>query len=102
MAGRVFGPVPRIFQSALGETVTYTPQGGSAVSLQGIFTADYYAALEGGELQVASTKPAVSFPVSSVPNAAPGDSVTAQGTDYEVAEVQPDGMGMVALILHEA
>jgi len=102
MAGRVFGPAARIFQSALGETVTYTPQGGDAVSLQGIFTADYYAALEGGELQVASTKPAVSLPVADVPNAAQGDGVTVQGTAYTVAEVQPDGMGMVALILHEA
>lgn len=101
MAGRAFRGLPRVFQRTLGETVTYTPVGGSAVSLRGIFTRDYYAALENGEVGVMSARPACAFPQADVPDAARGDEIVAQGETYEVVEIQPDGMGMVVLILHE-
>lgn len=102
MAGRVFAGVPRTFVTTLGETVEYTPQGGSPISLQGIFTKDHYAALEGGEVQVDSAQPAVSFASSDAPNARHGDTVLVGAQLYTVISVQPDGMGMTALILREA
>lgn len=101
MAGRVFSGVGRIFANALGETVTYTPQGGSAVSLQGVFTQDYRVVGENGDLQVESIRPAVSLENADVPNAAQGDAVTVSGTNYRVVEVMPDGTAMTTLILHE-
>jgi hypothetical protein len=102
MAGRVFRGLPRAFQSALGEAITYTPAGGDAETLSGVFTQDYYAPVEGGEVRVESASPAVSLPSSDVPSAAQGDAVNVDGTDYKVVTVQPDGMGMTALILREA
>jgi hypothetical protein len=101
MAGRVFRGLPRAFKSALGEAITYTPAGGDAEALTGIFTADFYAPVEGGEVQVESAAPAVSLPSADVPAAAQGDAVTVGETDYKVVSVQPDGMGMTALILRE-
>lgn len=102
MAGRVFAGVGRVFTNALGQTVTYTPAGGEAVSLQGVFTQDYVSVGADGNLQSESVSPAVSLRLADVPNVAQGDVVRIDGTDYTTVNVQPDGFGMVTLILHEA
>ncbi|WP_430430198.1 head-tail joining protein [Oceanicaulis sp.] len=101
MAGRVFAGVGRAFTTALGESVTYTPQGGAGVSVQGVFTRNYVAVGQDGDLSVESVSPAVSLQSSDAPSAAQGDGVTVGAHSYEVVEVQPDGFGMVVLILHE-
>ena len=102
MAGRVFSGVGRVFTSALGEGVTYTPQGGAGVSVRGVFTRNYVAVGADGDLSVESVSPAVSVRAADAPNAAQGDGMTVGAQDYTVVEVQPDGFGMITLILHEA
>ena len=102
MAGRVFSGLGRVFTSALGESVTYTPRGGVGVSVRGVFTRNYVAVGADGDLSVESVSPAVSLRASEAPNASQGDGVTVGAQEYTVVEVQPDGFGMITLILHEA
>lgn len=102
MAGRVFAGMPRVFGAALGQSVTYTPVTGDPATVNGVFSADYYAAMEDGSLQAESSKPAVSLSQSDCPNAAEGDQFSISGTDYvAAAPPQPDSFGMVMFILHE-
>lgn len=102
MAARVFSGVGRAVTQALGEAVTFTPQGGSAASLQGVFTRDYIAAGKDGDLSVESVSPAVSVRAVDAPSLAQGDGFTIEAIDYVVVEVMPDGLGMVTALLHEA
>ncbi len=76
------------------ESITYTPNGGAAVSFSAIFD-QQYAEIEG----VDSAAPAVHCLSSDVSNAKQGDTVVVQSVTYSVISVQPDGTGVVVLIL---
>jgi hypothetical protein len=49
----------------------------------------------------AGTRPQAIVRTADVPNIAPGQTVVMQGTQYSVAEIQPDGTGMTTLILQK-
>tara|TARA_R110002073_G_scaffold120601_1_gene262645 strand:- start:19583 stop:19891 length:309 start_codon:yes stop_codon:yes gene_type:complete len=102
MAGRVFAGMPRVFGQALGQSVTYSPVTGAPATVQGVFSADYYAALAGGELQAESAKPTISLALADCPDKAQGDAFTIDGVSYVTVEVQPDSFGMVVFILQES
>lgn len=102
MAGRVFAGVPRAITSALGEPVTYTPSGGQAVEVRGVFTRDYLAIGQDGQIQTESASPAVTLKAADCPNAAQGDAFTIGAETFTAVEVQPDGRGLVVFVLHEA
>lgn len=102
MAGRVFAGMPRVFGKSLGEEVAYTPVDGVVSYPQGVFSADYYATMAGGEVQAESAKPAVSLAVADCPAAGQGDAFVIAGTSYTAVEIQPDSFGMVVFILQEA
>ncbi|MFT6460696.1 MAG: hypothetical protein ACJA0Y_000185 [Maricaulis maris] len=102
MAGRVFAGMPRVFGAALGQSVTYTPVTGDPATVNGVFSADYYAAMDDGAVQVESAKPAISLARADCPNAAENDQFSIDGTTYITASPpQPDSFGMVVFILHE-
>jgi hypothetical protein len=49
----------------------------------------------------AGTRPQAIVRTADVPSIASGQTVVMQGTQYSVAEIQPDGTGMTTLILQK-
>ena len=100
-----FDAVGTACRNAFGESVTYTPQGGSAVSLSGIFNAQTEVIEDGaGGIPVRSTLPSLGFKTSAIaPSVAKaGDTVTVRSTSYKVRAVEDDGEGMVRVLLHRS
>lgn len=80
-----------------GTQASYTPAGGEAGMVNGIFDDAYAEALGAFE----GSAPAFTLPRSDVPDVARGDLLTINGVDYKVTNVRPDGLGMVTLHLQE-
>jgi hypothetical protein len=80
-------------------TAQATTRFGEVVQLQVIFDNGYAAGLGG---VMASTTPSILAQSSNVQDLAPGSSVTVLGSDWTVAEIQPDGTGMTLLLLEKA
>jgi len=87
-----------------GEEITYQRPGQAAVSANGIFTAAYALIAQG----VASTAPVLAIGEASLPiTPEGGDLITLTrnhadspaGTTLRVADPQPDGSGLIRLIL---
>ena len=81
------------------EPATYTPQGGSARSVTGIF--DRVSELTDiGEL-LAADGVAASYNVHQpdFPEARLGDALSIRGHDYRVVGLEPDGTGRIVMVL---
>lgn len=92
-----------LVRETLGESVTYTPGVGSAVIVSGIFDA-VYVKVEAGEAGIASQGPSVALTLTDLPSNPADDTgarLTIRGTQYLAYTVEPDGQGMVRLLLHE-
>lgn len=94
----------RSVRGYFGEAIAYTPQGGAAVSITGVFDeAAAVVELQGG-VPVQSTRPALVIVLADLA-AAPkqGDTFTRTGTGkaYEVANVELEGHGTAKLIALE-
>lgn len=89
-----------------GEMVIYHPADGPDVALAGIFTAAHAVVARGGfDGGVSTVTPVLTLPpVHHLPVAdlVAGDEVTCRAVLYRVADVQPDGSGMIRLILERA
>lgn len=81
-------------------TASYTPDGGSAKTINGIFD-NNYELIDTGEIGVSSTVPMFQCATSDLANASNLDQITINGTDYNVIEVMPDGTGVTMLRLQE-
>ena len=79
---------------------TYTPQGGSASTITGIFDEEYQL-IDAGSVGVSGSTPVFECASSSVPAAAPGDTLVVNAVTFLVVEVQPDGTGVTVLILEK-
>jgi len=79
-----------------GEEITYTPTGGSASTIEGIFDNETQLEDVGGEVEFVVGRPRIMVRESDTPNAKAGDSVV-----YEVTYVLGDGLGMRQLFLEE-
>lgn len=75
---------------------TYTPAGGSALTVSGI-PDDEYVDAQGVE----SSGPVFRCAADDVSGVAHGDALEISGTPYTVHGVQPDGTGEMLLILEE-
>ncbi len=85
-----------------GEEVVYTPSGGAAVTIYAHFDQAYEAVDSGSQAVVMSTQPKLTVPTSWLPDAADQDDlVRVRGRNYRVVELQPDGAGLVDVLLHE-
>jgi len=84
-----------------GVAATYTPSGGSPVTVNGIFDHDYYAADAGGSVAVAIEQPRFLCRTADVASAAEGDALTVNSTNYTVKVVEADGTGVTNLVLEE-
>lgn len=88
-------------QSTFGESVTFTPAGGSPSTVVGIFN-DIFEAIDQNGGGIMSARPTVGVAVadfSTLP--APGDAFTIRSVNYEVEEVQRDGEAGLVLHLHK-
>ena len=84
-----------------GSTATYTPSGGSPVSVNGIYEDDYEQIDAGGSFGVAGSSPMFQCSTSDVANAAEGDSLVVGGVTYIVRVVMEDGTGVTMLQLEK-
>lgn len=82
--------------NGFAEAVTY--QGTSEIAV--IFD-NAFAQIDLGGSGVESTRPACLARAADVPNVAHGHTLKRGATTYHVVEVQPDGTGMVLLVLEK-
>ena len=86
--------------SDFGLAGTYTPDGGSASTVNGIFDKPSSTIpLDTGEVDVDSNTPTFVCETSDVASAASGDTLTVSSVGYTVIGVQEDGQGMTNLVL---
>jgi len=84
-----------------GVAATYTPSGGSAVTVNGIFDHEYFAADAGGSVAVAIEQPRFLCRTADVASAAEDDALTVNATNYTIKVVEDDGTGITNLVLEE-
>lgn len=94
LAEQVLGLCNDVF----GTTVSYTPNGSTAVSIKAVFDNAWVEA-EG----VSSMRPVLRIQLSDLASdPGKGDQVTIEGTTYRVMESQKDAHGGATLILQKA
>lgn len=84
-----------------GVAATYTQIGGGAVTVNGIFDHEYFAADAGGSVAVAIEQPRFLCRTADVSSAAEGDALTVNATNYTIKVVEDDGTGITNLVLEE-
>ena len=82
-----------------GQSATYTPNGGSASTISGIFDAGDGLVDLGGRVGVTSGDPVFHCRTSDVSSAAEGDALVTGGNDYTIRDVIDDATGMTDLML---
>ena len=82
-----------------GTAATYTPDGGSASTVNGIFDNDFIEVDAGGGVGVALQQPRFQCRTADVASAAEGDAIVISAVNYTVRIVQDDGTGMTVLVL---
>lgn len=86
-----------------GEPVTFTPQGGAAASVSGIFDATTEAIDLDTGMPVRRARPQLGVRLADLPSAPEeGDQVQVRGIDYVVVDVDEDGQGGAKLLLQRA
>ena len=85
-----------------GDAASYTPQGGSAITINGIFDDETLEVEAGGEVAVAMEQPEFTCRTSDVSSAAEGDTININSQNYTIRVVRNDGTGVTVLVLEEA
>jgi hypothetical protein len=85
-----------------GIAATYTPAGGSAATVNGIFDNDIVEVDAGGSIAMAVRQPRFLCRTQDVSSAADGDAITINSASYTIRMVDHDGTGMTNLILEKA
>nr|WP_125459063.1 hypothetical protein [Oceanicella actignis] len=91
-----------LFDGAGGfaQAVTWTPKGRPPADLAGIFTAAHAAAGAGDWPGASTVQPVLTVAAADVPDGAgQGDKVDISGAQWRAADLQPDGTGLVRVIL---
>jgi hypothetical protein len=84
--------------SVFGEPVVV-----NGVTATGVFTAAHEAVDVSAGVPVSSTQPVLEMREQDMPEGIEeGDAVTVRGVSYVVADVRPDGYGVLKLLLHKA
>ena len=84
-----------------GTAATYTPAGGSAETVNGIFDNDFVEVDAGGGVGVALQQPRFLCRTADVSAAAEGDAIVINTVAYTVRIVQDDGTGITTLVLEK-
>jgi hypothetical protein len=85
--------------SDFADAATYTPAGGSAATVNGIFDKDYSLADFGGSVGVGSNDPRFICRTSDVSGAASGGQLVVRSVTYIIRQVEDDGTGVTTLTL---
>ena len=80
-----------------GVSATYTPSGGTASTISGLF--DNEAEATGGDIDLVYSIPVFTCKTSDVASAAFGDALVVSGTTYAVRKVEADAQGVTRLTL---
>lgn len=84
-----------------GVAATYTPTGGSATTVNGIFDNDIVEVDAGGNIPMAVRQPRFLCRTNDVSDAAEGDALVVNSTNYTIRVVDHDGTGMTNLALEK-
>ena len=84
-----------------GVAASYTPQGGSATTINGIFDNEYFEADAGGTIGIAIQQPRFVCQTSDVSSAREGDAITINSVAHTIRIVQDDGTGVTTLVLEQ-
>jgi hypothetical protein len=80
------------------DSASYTPDGGSLSTITGVFDAEYLG-VELERFGIDNAMPIFLTSAAQVTGVAAGDALTVGGTDYTITGAEPDGTGMVLLVL---
>ena len=84
-----------------GVAATYTPTGGSASTVNGIFDNDIVEVDAGGNIPMAVRQPRFLCRTNDVSSAVEGDALVVNSTNYTIRVVDHDGTGMTTLALEK-
>jgi len=84
-----------------GVAATYTPTGGSASTVNGIFDNDIIEVDAGGNVPMAVRQPRFLCRTNDVSDAVEGDALVVNATNYTIRVVDHDGTGMTVLALEK-
>ena len=79
---------------------TFTPDGGSPSTVNGIFDDEYFDEV-GGSVGIEGSQPRFTCKLDDLAAVEQGDALTVSGVAYEIVNVQKDGTGIVVLVLQE-
>lgn len=82
-----------------GETMSYTPSGGTATDITAIFDNAYQAVDAGGTIAFAVSQPKIMCRTADVSSAQEGDTIVYNSTTYTMTIVMDDGTGMSEIML---
>lgn len=99
MADRVQSSSMRPFE----EDATYELAGGQPVAVRGVFDEEHEFLDVGGTVEISSqSAPVFDIQEKNLPAGyARDDRITVRGTLFRVVDIQPDGHGVISLILAE-
>ena len=81
-----------------GSAATWTPAGGSATTVNGVFDSEYQEVAI-SQVGVALSQPRFVCRTADVSGAAEGDTLSVGATSYTIRVVQDDGTGITTLVL---
>jgi len=84
-----------------GTDAVFTPAGGSASAIVGVFDNPYIGADAGGMVEFSATSPTFTARDVDFPGVAHGDQLVIGGATYLIREVMPDGTGITTVMLEE-
>ena len=85
---------------ANGSTVTYTPSGGSASTINGILNNEFEL-VDIGDVGVESNIPILTVKTSDVSSVAQGDTFVIDSVTYKSVIIRPDGTGITEIVLEK-
>lgn len=85
--------------SDFDEDVTWTPAGGSATRIRGIFDRISEVTDIGEMISMDGVAATLDVPTSVIPGLARDDTILVRGLSYRVVGVEPNGTGRTMLIL---
>lgn len=83
-----------------GLTVSYTPLGGSAISIKAIVNDEYFG-IDGESVDIEGKQVLLTCRTADAPNAAHNDTFAFESNNYVVVNVRPDGTGFTEMVLEE-
>ena len=89
-----------IMLSDFGVDATYTPGGGSPVTIKTILLNDYYA-VETGSVSVEMNQPIAVIRTADAPSIAHDDTMVINAIVYKVKNIRPDGTGISEIQMEE-